>query len=721
MSENLDDLIARYLEGLAGDDEIRELDARLRRDPEAQKAFFLAADQDVEMRRLLADERDARTMASAEPAPASRLRWAAGLAAAALAAAALAAVALWQRKPALESAPVVTYRDPSVPVPQAQPTPPAPVREAPATAQEPAPEARRAPDADPMEPPAAPEAAPFPATPPRPESPRPLIEIPPLPPAPRGGATAVTVAALSRAEGNVLVLGPGGPRAARAGQEILLDTGLETEEGGIAAVRYPDGTEIRLDGGTLVEKLSRGGKDIRLARGSLSARVTPQPPGHPFVVVTPQARAEVLGTWFTVSAGADATRLDVDEGRVHLTRTSDGASVEVGAGFTAMVAPNWTLRAVPQEGVDAVKVEDAIRKGIEHLRGKKIGSRNGNVLIFLTFVHGGVPASDPDLQELLKDALETELEHTYQVALTAMAFEEFDRVKYQGRIYQCAQFLADNIGPKGQTRYGVPTTFTEGTPSVSTAPPVKSPKGPKMYDPPPGSAGRERPPVTRILQAKQKRPGPGDHDHSNMQYAALGLRACHDAGIRFEPALLKLVEEWWREAQESDSGAKEETLYLDPPAAAGKGPGSTKSLTTASVAPQGWGYTKGGEPRGSMTAGAVGALCIMDYLLGKDWRQDKDVLEGMQWVSKNFSVTENPKVGDKNYYYYMYGLERAGVLYGTETIGSHKWYREGAKVLLQNQGADGKWVNTVDTCFAILFLKRATRPLVASQDSLRKK
>ncbi len=160
---------------------------------------------------------------------------------------------------------------------------------------------------------------------------------------------------------------------------------------------------------------------------------------------------------------------------------------------------------------------------------------------------------------------------------------------------------------------------------------------------------------------------------------------------------------------------------MDLSAATGKGPGSTKASVAFNVAPQGWGYQKNGEPRGSMTAGAVGALCIMDYLMGKDWRQDRDVLEGMQWLAKNFSVTENPKAGDKNYYYYMYGLERAGVLYGTETIGGRKWYREGAKVLLERQGADGKWNSVVDTCFAILFLKRATRPLVASQDVLRKR
>ncbi len=723
MKEDLDILIARYLEGLAGDEEVRDLDARLRRDPEAREALFLAADQDAELRRILADERDARVLA--EAAPARPRRWifaAAGLAAAALLA--LAAVVLRPRAPAPEIEPAFVAKELPAAAPRTPPQVPLPIeREAPAPDKEemPAPETPRPPDAEPK-PPATAE-APAPAPAPAPANPKPRIEIKPVAPIPRGGNTVTVVATLADVEGKVLVLTPAGRKPARPGQEVLLESGLETPEQGAAVVKYPDGTEIKLAEGTLVEKLSGNGKHVHLGKGLLYASVSPQPPDQPLVVATPQARAEVLGTRFTLSAGADATRLEVDEGRVRLTRAADGASVEVGAGFMALAAPGWALRAAPQEDVDPIKVDQAIRKGIEHLRGKKIDTRNGNVLLFLTFVHGGVADSDPDLQALLKNALETDLEHTYQVALTAMAFEEFERVKYQGRIHQCAQFLADNIGPKGQTRYGQPTTFVEGIPTVATGTAKATKGGPKTYDPPGGANGgvRERPPVTRTFQVKQKRPGPGDHDHSNMQYAALGLRACHDAGMRFEPALLKLVEEWWREAQENDSGAKEEILHLDPISVKGKGPGSTKATTTANVAPQGWGYTKSGEPRGSMTAGAVGAVCIIDYMLGKDWRQDKDVLEGLQWIAKNFSVTENPKVGDKNYLYYMYGLERAGVLFGTETIGSHRWYREGAKVLLEKQGADGKWNSTVDTCFAILFLKRATRPLVASEDSLRRK
>jgi len=140
--------------------------------------------------------------------------------------------------------------------------------------------------------------------------------------------------------------------------------------------------------------------------------------------------------------------------------------------------------------------------------------------------------------------------------------------------------------------------------------------------------------------------------------------------------------------------------------------------------PQGWAY-KGadeGKAYGSMTAGGVGALTIYDYMLKKDWKKDANVKNGLAWLAKNFSVTSNPGRGNAWELYYLYGLERAGVLYGTEKIGDHDWYFEGAKYLLSTQAADGSWTvsggehPTWDTCFAILFLKKATKPLVASTD-----
>ncbi len=414
-------------------------------------------------------------------------------------------------------------------------------------------------------------------------------------------------------------------------------------------------------------------------------------------------------------------------------------SLAIAASAGAQQPPAPNKQNEPPDINFAFKVDQAIDKGIASLRGKRTSSFhmeivNGNELILLTLIHAGAPERYPELKgdfdALLDEMLKAKLERTYKVALQAMCLEEIDRVKYQNRIHQCAQFLIDNISGSGTSRYGQPSLFVEDVPTTaptradvktSTAKPVG--EGRKDdYDP----AKKAKPVVKNLIQVKQKRPGPVDHDHSNMQYHALGLRACHDAGIRFEESFLKSVEAHWRKMQVADAGAKKEPLALDQaapekgkkPAAAGA---SSVMTLTPDVAPEGWGYSGTEKTWGSMSVGAIGALCILDYMMGKDWRKDEDVLQGLQWMNKHFTVTENPQYEKKWHYYYLYGIERVGMLFGTERIGDHKWYRTGAEYLLANQGAGGQWNDTVDTCFAILFLRRATRRLdVATGGSTRR-
>lgn len=65
--------------------------------------------------------------------------------------------------------------------------------------------------------------------------------------------------------------------------------------------------------------------------------------------------------------------------------------------------------------------------------------------------------------------------------------------------------------------------------------------------------------------------------------------------------------------------------------------------------------------------------------------------------------------------YYLWSLERVAVLYRLPTIGDKDWYRWGAQVLVGNQETEGTWSGglypgsspTIDTCLALLFLKRA--------------
>jgi ferric-dicitrate binding protein FerR (iron transport regulator) len=114
---------------------------------------------------------------------------------------------------------------------------------------------------------------------------------------------------------------------------------LETVgETAAARLRFRDGSTLELAGDTELSFSEDGPKEIFLRRGSLSARVVPQPAARPMRVRTPSAEALVLGTAFRLSTRPDDTVLQVEEGLVRLKRLADGRSVEVPAKSTAVAS-----------------------------------------------------------------------------------------------------------------------------------------------------------------------------------------------------------------------------------------------------------------------------------------------------------------------------------------------------------------------------------------------
>ena len=91
---------------------------------------------------------------------------------------------------------------------------------------------------------------------------------------------------------------------------------------------------------------------------------------------------------------------------------------------------------------------------------------------------------------------------------------------------------------------------------------------------------------------------------------------------------------------------------------------------------------------------------------------DNGVEAALGWLKTNYNVTANPRKGDW-VKYYLYGLERACALTATDTLAGHSGYVEGSKYLVEKQGQRGDWWDAYsepDTCFALLFLRRATTP-----------
>jgi hypothetical protein len=195
-------------------------------------------------------------------------------------------------------------------------------------------------------------------------------------------------------------------------------------------------------------------------------------------------------------------------------------------------------------------------------------------------------------------------------------------------------------------------------------------------------------------------------DLSNTQYAALGLWAANKAGLKVAPQV-------WNDLA-NGTIAHQEAFHMAKV-------GITNRTGTAQREIAGFQYRASGSKTannatGTMTTAGVSILRICEIGLGKKLRGKarkeftRAMEAGLSWLDINFSVKRDQKPqgrGGKWLLYYLYGMERVGGLTRREQFGEHWWYVEGAKEVLSRQ-KKGRWGQPYDTCFALLFLRRAT-------------
>ncbi|HEX8914411.1 MAG TPA: FecR family protein [Humisphaera sp.] len=160
-------------------------------------------------------------------------------------------------------------------------------------------------------------------------------------------ARAVTVAAV----GPGLTIDRAGAPAGQAvaGATLAKTDRLRTAPGGGAAVAFADdGSQVRLAGSSVasvyVETGPGGGKRVDVVSGAVTCDVAKQSPDHPFVVLTPAGRVQVVGTRFTVRSAGAVARVEVEHGTVRVTRAADGATVDVSAGEFVALGPAGASR-----------------------------------------------------------------------------------------------------------------------------------------------------------------------------------------------------------------------------------------------------------------------------------------------------------------------------------------------------------------------------------------
>jgi hypothetical protein len=216
------------------------------------------------------------------------------------------------------------------------------------------------------------------------------------PPTPRGPLPRPALARVTSASG-ALFLDGGRKTEARAGASMpsgwsLLTVGPDSR----AVLTFDDRTTLALDSDTALMQVSGGdgrGKEAFLARGRLTAEVTPQPPGRPLLITTPQAQAMVMGTSFTLTVNHGSTRLDVARGAVRFARLSGGDTTGVSSAHYAVISDgNPAVLQADLRGVALMVVGDpALQNGDLRIRQRLEG------LGYQVRVRGAGP---PDLAEL---------------------------------------------------------------------------------------------------------------------------------------------------------------------------------------------------------------------------------------------------------------------------------------------------------------------------------
>lgn len=124
-----------------------------------------------------------------------------------------------------------------------------------------------------------------------------------------------------------------------AGDRVTATTG--------AVLRWADGSEVELTPGSRAALVRPGaGPGLRLEAGDLDAIIAPQRAGAPFAIATAGARVEVLGTRFRLAVAGAATRCDLRQGAVRMTRLTDGRGLDLSAGQSLTVAPGVAFAVV---------------------------------------------------------------------------------------------------------------------------------------------------------------------------------------------------------------------------------------------------------------------------------------------------------------------------------------------------------------------------------------
>ncbi len=205
----------------------------------------------------------------------------------------------------------------------------------------------------------------------------------------------------------------------------------------------------------------------------------------------------------------------------------------------------------------------------------------------------------------------------------------------------------------------------------------------------------------------------GNSDPSNSQFALLALHEAQRVSVDVPKQKLKVAFDkarfYWVKLQNDDGSFR----Y-------GPSDVATGSMTCAGIAS----LIIVGSQSDQLAASARDSV----QCCGGDDDIRRRIEKAIGWMGRNFNVLSNPGNG-RFYYYYMYGLERAGRLSGrrffVDARGNRDWYREGIRPILALQEANGGFRaldgiaglgnRFTESALALLFLAKGKRQVVVNR------
>lgn len=217
-------------------------------------------------------------------------------------------------------------------------------------------------------------------------------------------------------------------------------------------------------------------------------------------------------------------------------------------------------------------------------------------------------------------------------------------------------------------------------------------------------------------------------DSSNTQYAALGLRAASRLSIPVKDTTWLGLARHFGVLRERHGPRGDVNLGREGERA--PRPGETVAREREKARPvevTGFLYSPSTSSWGSMTCAGIACLELARHELLRaksprltpafDAELEERIRSGWAWLDRHWGVDRHPEHPSNSWtLYYLYALERAAVFSRVRTVGGKDWYFEGATELLLRRAKAGTWSEAglddlVNTCFGVLFLKKATPPL----------